>query len=231
MGTTKYTAIVGLMFATVLIAWAGSVPSAQDRYEAWRAESGLGADDRNHFYLSASLMAIENGQATIRVGVAGEMQGYTLNVAEGISAGPSGGYIPVGDGRTLANPFSGFADLTVTLPVHGVGSAMMVTLQPAGSFDDARSLRIYLPMQPRPDALVQSAALEAARTVSCPKGCFLFSYSFPPPCAAGTQYICCKTARFDVDGTRCTISCLNRDPCPVIISDTVITDTAIGTIK
>jgi len=233
MRTIRYTAMVGFMFATILIAWAGYIPSAQELYDAWRVDAGLQQDDGNHFYLSATVLSVENGRAIVRVGVGGAMESYTLNVTEALRVGAGSEYMPVGKGRTLVNAFNGFADLNIPIPVSGSSNGLLVMLRPKGSFDDARSLGIYLPVQARPEAMTEVATLAAGVKASCPTGCFLFSHTFTsPPCPAanaGTQYICCKHNQFVVDATACTISCYYaNDSCPVIISaDTVKTPTGL----
>ncbi len=240
MSTIKYTMVVAFTLAAALISWASYTPSAQDLYNSWREDAGLRLGDPHHFYLSATVLAVENGKATVHVGIGGAMQGYLLNVSGAALAGTSSDYTLVGGNRTITDAYNGFADLSLTMPVGGLASALAVTLQPNGSFDDMRSLRIYLPIEARPDVMVQAAVLDTAVPtpavkVSCPRGCYLFSYSFPPPCSTATQYICCRTNQFVVDGTRCTIRCQNGDPCPVIVTpdpvDTVKVDTNKGSMR
>jgi|GEM_PF-3434114 len=229
MHKIKYALIVAFMVTTAITAWAQQIPSAQAVYDAWRDDAGVRLDDRHHFYLSATVATLENGRATVHVGVGGMIREYAVSIQGAISAGPAASYAPVGEERRITGEYNEFTDLSATLPVNGSANALMVTLRPSGSFSDMHSLLIYLPVEPRPGVMVQAAVMDTAVAdtavpdtakpvkVSCPKGCFLFSYSFPPPCDTRTQYICCSTNRFEVDGTKCKISCLDGLPCPIII--------------
>lgn len=225
MRIATLSAVLFLLGAGALCAQQGADAGESQRsaFRAWRSGMVIEHSDAPFVFVAGDVERGSNGRSGVRLSVAGFMKHARMSVRPVRRVDSDGrvSYVAVADSASrmlrIDSAGSELVEEFIDLDLGDSAEAVMLTLEPEGSFGEEHTLQLVLPAGARSPRPMFMAAV--ASSVRCPKGCFMLQSSCAEPRACNIDHhlVCCRSQVLTVDCEGCTIACREGDWCPVIV--------------